>query len=396
MVKNSIMDRRNEALFSRLGVQGFSVWMWGLPALLGVFLTVCFAACCPGQEKPSEQNRVKIAFERDVESRPVIVVGPLKDPATGILQVWVEGANQQSVPALSGESKVEHDRLIFRPRFPFVTGMKYEVVFFEQANAKPFRATLEMPADERPVSRITAVYPSSNTLPENTLKFYIHFSEPMRKGNVYRYFRLREAGGKDVELPFLEIEQEFWSRDSKRLTLLLDPGRIKRGLKPREDMGPILAAGKNYELVIDGGWPDFNGRELGDDFVKRFRALPEDHVQPDPAKWKIWLPKAGSRDPLIIRFTESLDHSMLFKSIDVQDGGAKSIDGTVTVSDHEKRWSFEPLQSWPEGTFNILVNPDLEDNVGNSVGRQFDVDVFEKTEPTDSSPLIQWKIEIAK
>ena len=149
----------------------------------------------------------------------------------------------------------------------------------------------------------------------------------MRKGNIYPYLSIREVGGKVVELPFLEIEQEFWSRDSKRLTLLLDPGRVKRGLKPREEMGPILVEGKTYELVVDGKWPDSHGRKLGQDFIKRFKVTAADHSQPDPSKWKVTAPAAGTTEPLVVGFTDSIDHSMLNGSIRVLDSAGKEIEG---------------------------------------------------------------------
>ena len=57
----------------------------------------------------------------------------------------------------------------------------------------------------------------------------------MQRGDIYRYIRLLDDEGIAVELPFLEIEQELWSRDGHRLMLLLDPGRVKRELKPRID-----------------------------------------------------------------------------------------------------------------------------------------------------------------
>ena len=38
--------------------------------------------------------------------------------------------------------------------------------------------------------------------------------------------------GQAVADPFLELDEELWSTDGRRFTLLFDPGRIKRGLKP--------------------------------------------------------------------------------------------------------------------------------------------------------------------
>jgi len=35
------------------------------------------------------------------------------------------------------------------------------------------------------------------------LKFYLHFSAPMRRGHIYDYVHLRDDTGQDVEIPFL-------------------------------------------------------------------------------------------------------------------------------------------------------------------------------------------------
>jgi hypothetical protein len=72
-------------------------------------------------------------------------------------------------------------------------------------------------------------------------------------------------------LPFLEIDEELWDDSMTRLTLFIEPGRIKRGVKPLEDIGPALEEGKSYTLVIDAAWQDGHGRSLKESFRKQFR-----------------------------------------------------------------------------------------------------------------------------
>jgi len=67
---------------------------------------------------------------------------------------------------------------------------------------------------------------------------------------------LRDSAGKTVELPFLEIDEELWNPQMTRLTLFIDPGRIKRGVQPLEEIGPVLENGKHYALIIDAAWQD--------------------------------------------------------------------------------------------------------------------------------------------
>src|SRR5262249_56091734 len=98
--------------------------------------------------------------------------------------------------------------------------------------------TFLLPKPETVPTVVEHVYPSRKELPENLLRFYFHFSAPMSRGDVYQYIRLLDAAGKPIEAPFLELEQELWDESGRRFTLLIDPGRIKRGLKPREEGGP--------------------------------------------------------------------------------------------------------------------------------------------------------------
>ena len=75
---------------------------------------------------------------------------------------------------------------------------------------------------------VTAVYPSAQVLPENLLRFYIHFSAPMSRGEAYRHVRLLDAAGKAVDLPFLELDQELWDPDGKRFTGFMYHERWRR------------------------------------------------------------------------------------------------------------------------------------------------------------------------
>lgn len=392
MIEMPVMTRlsRNTALFSRPGTQGFSaIRCFAVAVMIGLSFQSCPSV--GGQE--TDQKKVEAVVEIRAKGGCFIVKN-LKDPSAAKVRVWRADSNIDTSPPMMGTAATEQADLVFVPRFPLQAGVQYVVRVQPDPNSKSIIFRVEVSGKPKLNTEVVGFYPSPDKLPENTLKFYVQFSAPMQKGDIYRYIRLREVDGKEVELPFLEIEQEFWSRDSKRLTLLLDPGRIKRGLKPREEMGPILIAGKSYELVISGSWPDANGDELGKEFMKRFLAAAEDHSQPDPAKWKVTSPAAGSRDPLEIVFPNSLDHAMLFLAINVVDSNSKPVSGTVTVSDQETIWSFLPNQEWQSGSYRINVNKDLEDNAGNSIGRPFDVDLFEKTESPESTKVVELEFEV--
>ena len=78
---------------------------------------------------------------------------------------------------------------------------------------------------------ITYVYPTSGQLPENHLKFYVHFSAPMSRGEAYR--RISRRRRTRTASRVLELGEELWDPAMQRFTLLFDPGRVKRRLVPR-------------------------------------------------------------------------------------------------------------------------------------------------------------------
>ena len=293
--------------------------------------------------------------------------------------------NSKPIPTLGDfKADLKTKSIIFTPRFSFTRSAIYNVEL-RTGPGMPSKTSFRIPRPFSNAVTISAVYPSADKLPENLLKFYVHFSGPMKRGDIYKFVRIENADGKKIELPFLEIEQELWSRDQKRLTLLLDPGRIKRGLKPREEMGPILVAGKKYRFVIDGKWASANGKPLGKDYVKEFTAIKEDTDQPDVRSWKITAPKADTKQALSIELQESLDHALLSHHIQVLDKNKKPVKGTIEISNHETVWKFRPSSGWKSGQYSVEIDQRLEDLVGNSIGRKFDVDQFNKTERTTAT-----------
>jgi hypothetical protein len=298
--------------------------------------------------------------------------------------------NPDDVPPLLGRYRVDGRVLRFEPRFPLEPGVRYRAEFdparlqalspLQPLDRKPLgapRLTAEFSLPERsaqPTTLVIAVYPSASTLPENLLRFYIHFSAPMSRGEAYRHIRLLDAAGRPIADPFLELDEELWSGDGKRFTLLFDPGRIKRGLRPREEVGPVLEAGRSYELVIDPGWSDAAGNPLKAGFRKTFRTGPPDEASPTPKTWALRPPAPGTRDPLEVRFPEPLDRALLDRLMAVREDPDRRVAGEISVSDAETLWRFTPATPWRPGMYRLGIGTELEDVAGNSIARPFEVD----------------------
>jgi hypothetical protein len=301
-------------------------------------------------------------------------------PAAGWPAIFRVSVGAADAPAVSGSYAVESGTLVFRPRFPISPGLRVSAEFRPPGGA-PVAATFEIPAETRASTTTVAhVYPSADALPENQLKFYVFFSAPMRRGEAWQHVRLLSADGTAIELPFLELNEELWNRDNTRLTILFDPGRIKRGLLPLKEIGPSIQAGKQYTLVIARDWPDGNGAPLAAEFRKQFRVTPPDRTPPDPKKWRVSHPASGGTAALTIDFPKPMDYALLQHSIDVAGPGG-TVAGSITVDRNETRWSFTPDAPWVAGDYRLVIQTTLEDLAGNHILRAFDVDTFKRVAP---------------
>lgn len=74
------------------------------------------------------------------------------------------------------------------------------------------------------------ISPQAEVLPANTLRFYLHFPRPAEAHFDRDHLWLLDEEEQVVRDPFLVLSSELWSLDGSRLTVLMEPGRIKRGL----------------------------------------------------------------------------------------------------------------------------------------------------------------------
>jgi hypothetical protein len=284
---------------------------------------------------------------------------------------------------LDGTLSLDGTSLRLRARFPLEPGLSYRAVYqpVRSAAAKTISQTFQVPKRASTLAtKVTAVYPTQDVLPENQLKFYLHFSAPMSRGEVYRRVHLLNEKGEAIDLPFLELDQELWDQRQQRITLLFDPGRIKRGLKPREEAGPVLEEGKKYTFAIDADWPDAQGNPLAKSVRKSFRAGPPDDQIVDLTRWKIKAPPAGSRMPLIIDFPKAMDQALAERLIWIETMAGQRVDGTAVLEAQERRWEFRPDADWTAGNYRVAVDATIEDLAGNSIAKPFEIDVLRPVE----------------
>jgi hypothetical protein len=273
-------------------------------------------------------------------------------------------------PAVAGAWSIAGKNIRFEPQFPLVPGVTYRIT---GDLPKPLTFTIPKPPPGPPMS-ISAVYPSADVLPENTLRFYVHFSGQMTRGDIYKNVKLIRDDGVEVKRPFLELDEELWSSDGRRVTMLFHPGRVKRELVPREEDGPILEEGRTYTMIFGRGWRDAEGRPLTKEFRKTFRVGPPEDTAIDLRTWSLMAPRAGGDSPVIVRLAKPADKALLGSTISVVDSKDRPVAGEVTVGGGERVITFVPAKPWMRDEYRLVVDPRLEDVCGNRIGEPFEVD----------------------
>ena len=308
---------------------------------------------------------------------PDLAAAELTRAAQPWFGLWLGEAKLNS-PPLAGTYSQAGGQLRFRPSLPLLPGLNY--------TARLERPGLILRAEHRPPAlapapapQLTAIYPTSDRLPANHLKFYLVFSEPMESGVFLQHCRLVDARGREVEAPFRETE--LWSPDGKRLTLWFRPGRQKTGVNLNVEFGPVLLEGGDYRLVIDGRWKSARGVALGTEVTKTFRAVPALHEQLTTRGWKLAVPVAGAREPLRVTFPQPLDWATLNRMLRVTGESGGTVVGEITVARGELEWRFVPAQPWRAGRHELRVATALEDHAGNTLARPFEVNLEQRVSP---------------
>ena len=340
------------------------VWNWGsvVAVLVGPFVAAGGLACSDtgvGLAENTVARPVRVELNRqgaagdgwavEVFGLPSGALSTLGDAAltpdewAGWLRISVADTGEKAwgLPPVLGRYSVSDEAIYFTPLFDFDPGRFYRVMVDPSRlptrviavtgiwPSGPIEETVGVPALELEASTtVVEVYPTTAIVPENLLRFYISFSAPMSLDGGADHVRLLDGSGHDVEEPFLPLDVALWNEDRTRYTLLLDPGRVKRGILPNEEIGRPILEGPRYVLVVDPAWRDAKGVPLAEPFRKAFIAGPPDETPIDPKLWTLTPPRAETREPLAVDFPEPLDRAVLARALAVEnvDGEIENLD----------------------------------------------------------------------
>lgn len=195
------------------------------------------------------------------------------------------------------------------------------------------------------------VHPAGPTVPENLLRIELRFARPQRLPFDVGRLALLDERGRPLDRALLDLALP--SADGRRITVLMDPGRVKSGVGPNLDAGRALHAGEAVRLRLDG-----------DAVVKQWTVGAALSQPLQPAGWRLSAPRAGSRDALRVELGEPISSSGE-SLIAVVDAAGRRVSGAIALADGDTVWRFTPARPWRVGGHALVTHPALEDPAGN-------------------------------
>ena len=198
-------------------------------------------------------------------------------------------------------------------------------------------------------------YPSGPSVPENLLRIELRFSRPLREPLPMDRVKLIGENGQALQDVFLDLPLP--NPDATRVTLLLNPARVKSGVGANLAIGRALHFGSTVTLVVDDP-------ALARPLRKTWRVTGPDTEGPNPALWTFDRPTRGTRLPMVVH----LDRPIASSSealIAVRGPDNRRVAGVARLENGESTWQFTPAHVWRTGTYAVVTHPELEDPAGN-------------------------------
>ncbi len=277
------------------------------------------------------------------------------------------------VPAVQGRFTMVDNSLIFKPFFPFEKGLPYVVKINTGMEHEP--ALIPFLIGEKNIvnqAKVLSIFPTSDLLPENVLRFYIYFQTPMKQEEALQHIKLIDKDGNVDNHAFMKFKEELWSIDGKRLTILFDPGRIKRGVSTNMVQGPALEDGHQYKLRIANEWQDVYGQQLVDVEVKDIMVVEAYRDKIVVGDWVLDSPQYNTLDKLTIVFDRIMDHALIQTMVQVRDENQNLVNGHWEILESQKIMQFIPNNKWKIGNYAIRFDTRIEDVAGNNLQNLLD------------------------
>lgn len=200
------------------------------------------------------------------------------------------------------------------------------------------------------------IHPAGPAVPENLLRFELRFDRPQPLPFDVNRLKLLDAEG--LEVPHALLDVALPDAHGRRITVLLDPGRVKTGVGPNLDAGRALKQGSTISLSVGASDADTSP------VVKTWRVTGAAAAPLQPELWRLSSPRQGTRDELSVDMRAPIS-SVGEGLIAVSDRQGRRLAGTIKLDDADATWRFRPARPWAGGPHRLVTHPGLEDPAGN-------------------------------
>ncbi len=219
--------------------------------------------------------------------------------------------------------------------------------------------------------QVQNIFPRPRKLPENMLYFHITFTNPIApKQGIFDKIYLLDAKGNRLKEVWKKAEMYY--KNGHGLSLLLHPGRVKRGMLSRKVLGPIFRRGQNYRLVISSKVKNIYGKPIGHTVHKDFTITSPDYEFVQAKTWSIQFPQKSKRG-LRLTFRESLDYASIRRGVIVMNEQNEAVAGEWRVEKNPRVYVFEPKEAWITQYYSVFFTGLLTDLSGNTLTRLFEI-----------------------
>ena len=254
----------------------------------------------------------------------------------------------------------------FTPLVPFDQEVFYTVIsnsqlaVFEIAKSQAYEPM-----------EVVGIYPGTQQVPANILKWYVQFSRPVNPIKIYDHIHFLDAAGEPIDRSILDLGAPLISADGTLLTVWIEPGRQKRLLGPNRHLGSVFEEDKTYTLQIANTLKDAEGLPMEKSIRHHFRTGEPDRTKPSIVQWQVLQPMADSQQDLSIVCQEQVDYGSLLDAFSLEKGGFP-IAGRLRYDSEAGMIHFAPKSNWSKGEYSIKVEGILEDLAGNNLRYLFD------------------------
>lgn len=253
-------------------------------------------------------------------------------------------------------------QVLLKSDWPLMIGVSYEIDLATATDAR----TLVVPMDAPPAARVVRVSPLDHIVPENVLRLHVRFDAPMARGRALRHVRLIGADGAPIDHAFINLGVELWSPDHRWLTLLFDPGRLKRGVGPNRALGAPLEAGRRYAIEVERETRDAYGQPLAETYRHWFAVGPAERRAIDADLWTLTL-RDGTLD---VVFDRIMDERSVQRALWVQDSQGRVARPNALDRSDKATFTLHDLNE--AGELTLVLGATLEDAAGNTLCAPFD------------------------